>query len=204
MIHAYHVIFGAYGFWLPNDPRGSWSEFVGAWELVRFGRATRGYERPELTPEQEEQRRNAKDSLNYPAVQFSGVQARGIGSGFSSAIARSGFTIWACSILPEHVHLVVARHKYKVEHVVNQLKGEATKKLKQERLHPLASHVTADGQMPTPWARGEWKAYLDCETAIDDAIRYVEENPTKEGKPRQKWSCVTPFRGLDQGWITYH
>lgn len=24
-----HVIFGAYGFWLPNDPRGSWSEFVG-------------------------------------------------------------------------------------------------------------------------------------------------------------------------------
>lgn len=28
MVLAYHVIFGAYGFWLPNDPRGSWSKFV--------------------------------------------------------------------------------------------------------------------------------------------------------------------------------
>ena len=27
-----HVIITAYGFWLPNDPRGSWSDFVGAWD----------------------------------------------------------------------------------------------------------------------------------------------------------------------------
>ncbi|HUT10853.1 MAG TPA: hypothetical protein VMY42_10175 [Thermoguttaceae bacterium] len=41
MVLAYHVIFGAYGFWLPNDPRGSWSDFVGSWELARFGKATK-------------------------------------------------------------------------------------------------------------------------------------------------------------------
>ena len=42
MIVGYHVIFGMYGFWLPNDPRGSWSEFVGEWELFRAaGRATK-------------------------------------------------------------------------------------------------------------------------------------------------------------------
>ncbi len=44
MIHAYHVIMGAYGFWLPNDPRGSWSAFVGAGNLSDserlHGRAT--------------------------------------------------------------------------------------------------------------------------------------------------------------------
>jgi hypothetical protein len=34
---AYHVVFGAYGFWLPNDPRGSWSDFVASWELFRAG-----------------------------------------------------------------------------------------------------------------------------------------------------------------------
>jgi len=27
MVIAYHAIFSTYGFWLPNDPRGSWSEF---------------------------------------------------------------------------------------------------------------------------------------------------------------------------------
>lgn len=35
MVLASHVILGAYGFWLPNDPRGSWSTFVGAWDLYR-------------------------------------------------------------------------------------------------------------------------------------------------------------------------
>lgn len=28
-----HIILSAYGFWLPNDPRGPWSDFVGAYEL---------------------------------------------------------------------------------------------------------------------------------------------------------------------------
>ena len=40
MVLGYHVIIGAYGFWLPNDPRKSWSDFVGSWDLFRFGKAT--------------------------------------------------------------------------------------------------------------------------------------------------------------------
>ncbi|MBM4093542.1 MAG: hypothetical protein FJ276_29660, partial [Planctomycetes bacterium] len=38
-VHGFDVIFGASGSWLPNDPRGSWSDFVGSWELWRFGPA---------------------------------------------------------------------------------------------------------------------------------------------------------------------
>ena len=34
---AYHVVLTCYGFWLPNDPRGSWSQFVRAFELYRVG-----------------------------------------------------------------------------------------------------------------------------------------------------------------------
>ena len=45
MVHGYHVIWGTYGFWLPNDPRGSWSDFVASWELLRFGAATKSQER---------------------------------------------------------------------------------------------------------------------------------------------------------------
>ena len=103
MVHGYHVVVGAYGFWLPNDPRGSWSEFVGKWQLVRFGRATKSLERKELSDEEERMRQEAKKALKFPAVQFTGIQARAIGRGFSNAIHKSGFTIWACSILPEHV-----------------------------------------------------------------------------------------------------
>lgn len=41
MIRAYHVIMTTYGFWLPNDPRGSWSDWVRQWELYAFGAATK-------------------------------------------------------------------------------------------------------------------------------------------------------------------
>jgi hypothetical protein len=54
------------------------------------------------------------------------------------------------------------------------------------------------------WAAHEWKVYLDSEEAIENAIAYVNGNPAKEGKPRQRWSFVTPFTGLDKGWVTYH
>ena len=205
MIHAYHVIFGAYGFWLPNDPRGSWSDFVGAWELARFGRATKSIDRKELlTPEQERLRRKAKEALLYPPVNFDGVQARAIGRGFTTAIQRSRLTIWSCSILPEHVHLVIARHTFNVEYIVGLLKGEATKQLKHEAIHPLAQHHDAAGVIPTPWAARCWKVYLDSEEAIENAIRYVQDNPLKEGKPVQNWSFVTPFTGIDKAWVTYH
>ena len=44
---------------------------------------------------------------------------------------------------------------------------------------------------------------LDSEDTIDNAIRYVEENPAREAQPRQHWSFVTPFGGIGPGWITY-
>jgi len=204
MVHGYHVIFGAYGFWLPNDPRGSWSQFVGNWELVRFGRATKTIERIELSPEEEEMRRKAKLALKHPPVQFTGIQARAIGHGFLNAREKSGFTIWACSILPEHVHAVIARHTYKAEQIVNLLKGEATKQLDKEGLHPFVATARHGKRPPSPWADRKWVVFLDTEEAIEDAVRYVEENPIKEGRPRQRWSFVTPFAGLDNGWVTYH
>ena len=45
---------------------------------------------------------------------------------------------------------------------------------------------------------------LRFEELIEAAIRYVEENPRREGKKEQHWSCVTPFAGLEPAWLTYH
>jgi REP element-mobilizing transposase RayT len=206
VVHGYHAIFVAYGFWLPNDPRGSWSDFVGAWELRRFGPATKSLERKDkLSPADEQLLLDARSVLRYPAVHFNGIQARAIGRGFARSVEASGFTIWACSILPEHVHLVLGRQRFKVEQTVRLLKGAATKQLNVEDLHPLKGYVTSRGDTPTPWADRKWKVYLDSEEAIENAIRYVEENPLKEGLSRQPWPFVRRFSGLDTGgWTTYH
>jgi len=206
MIHGYHVIWGAYGFWLPNDPRGSWSDFVYSWELARFGKSTKSCERTEIDGTAwDTWRRAAITGLRYTPIRFTDEQVRAVAAGFAHGVLKSGYTIWACSILAEHVHMVIARHTYKVEQICNLLKGEATRQLKAQSLHPHVLHADRRGKFPSTWAEQEWKVYLDSEPAIETAIRYVEENPEKEGQPRQSWPFVTPFAGLDKsGWVTYH
>lgn len=57
MVYGYHVIMPMYGFWLPNDPRGSWSEFIRSWEIGRFGQTTMSRDRLTLDQLTEDQLR---------------------------------------------------------------------------------------------------------------------------------------------------
>ncbi|HUW82884.1 MAG TPA: transposase [Phycisphaerae bacterium] len=196
MVLGYHVILSAYGFWLPNDPRGSWSDFVRSWELFRFGRATKVDTRQSVAQlaHNHAARLSAKRALRYPPVRFTGLQAREIGQAFGEFAARSKVTIFACSILPEHVHLVIARHDYPVEQIANLLKGAATRHLVAGNLHPLAAFALPPNRIPAMWSRGLWKVFLNREHGVHRAIRYVERNPAREGKLPQKWSFVTALR----------
>ena len=77
MVLGYDITFTPYGFWLPNDPRGSWSDFVGAWELLRFGRATKTNTRRSLAGQSHDLnlRQTARRAFKYPAVRFTGIEA---------------------------------------------------------------------------------------------------------------------------------
>jgi REP element-mobilizing transposase RayT len=194
MVIAYHSIFGAYGFWLPNDPRGSWSDFVRQWELFRFGKATKVMGRHSVARAEHDiaARLAAKEALQHPPVVFTGQQARAIGIGFSRAAAESRYVIRACSILPEHAHVVISRHERKVESIVGHLKARATQELRAEGLDPFADAAHGSKPIPSPWARQAWHVYLDSDEDLDRAISYVNDNPIKEGKPRQHWTFVRP------------
>jgi REP element-mobilizing transposase RayT len=196
VILAYHAIFSAYGFWLPNDPRGSWSDFVGSWELYRFGAATKTDVRRSVAaqPHDRALREAAKQALKYPAVHFDGRQALAVAHGFATAINEHGYRVFACSILPEHVHLVVARSDRPVERIVAHLKAKASSQLNAEHLHPLGSFAGRRGIPPTPWAAKCWKCFLDDDADMARAIQYVEQNPVKEHKRQQAWSFITPWR----------
>ena len=194
---GYHLILTLYGFWLPNDPRGSWSEFVRAWELRRFGPATKTRERRSLARDRHDVglRLEAKQYLARPQVHLSGLQARAVARGFCRFVDRSGIVVYACAILPEHAHLVVRRHRYSIEEIARHLKADATCELKREGLHPFADFPYANGTLPSPWARKEWKCFLFDEDYVRNAIRYVGRNPTREGCKAQAWSFVSPFVG---------
>lgn len=199
MVQAYHLVFCTYGFWLPNDPRGSGSKYVGAADLRQFGQATYLPERRRsraLKPHDTQLRQLAKKYLKFSEVKLNGLQARAVGTGFATYVKKAQLQVWACSILPDHVHLVIARHRLTIEKLSQKLKAEASWQLLEEGIHPLSHLRSAEGKLPTCWGRDEWKVFLNTEAEIQARIRYVENNPLKDGKPKQKWSFVTPFDGL--------
>lgn len=95
--------------------------------------------------------------------------------------------------MPDHVHLVTARHRYDIERVANLLKGAAGTRLIHEGLHPFASDVYRNGRLPSPWARGHWAVFLFNDADVRRAVDYVEDNPSKQNLPRQRWRFVTPY-----------
>jgi REP element-mobilizing transposase RayT len=197
MILATHAIFSAYGFWLPNDPRGSWSTFVASWELFKYGPATKITTHHSVAhrPHDTKLRQAAKSALTYPPVCFTGIQARAIARGFARAVRDGGFVIHACSMLPDHVHVLFARHRRPARDIVAHLKSAGTKQLRSEGLHPFQMTASREEPMQSPWARGCWTVFLDSQPDVRRAIRYVQDNPLKEGKRRQPWSFVQCYSG---------
>ncbi|MFW6059536.1 MAG: transposase [Phycisphaeraceae bacterium] len=195
MVRGYHLILSAYGFWLPNDPRGSWSTFVREWELARYGKATKVNHRRSVAyqPHDVAQRYAAKQALRRPPVRFNGQQARAITRGFAERADRSGYVVHACAIMPDHAHLVIARHRYHAEQIANLLKGASTRRLIEENLHPFADEAHRDRRCPSPWARKHWQCFLSSHHEMERAIRYVQQNPRKEGMRAQQWKFVQPY-----------
>jgi REP element-mobilizing transposase RayT len=187
MAVAHRVTFGAYGFWLPNDPRGSWSEYVFAPRLRTFGPATKVHTRRSVAcvSHDDRQRMTAKRALKYPAVVFNDAQIEAIARGFGTAVEETGLRAFACAVMPDHVHFVYAAHQRTNASLVAHLKSRATKRLNLERLHPL------DGAA-TPWAEGHWEVYLDTPEEVAEAIGYVDRNPTRVGRTAQHWPFVVP------------
>ncbi len=140
MVIAYHVTFGAYGFWLPNDPRGSWSDYVFAPRLRQFGPTTKVHTRQSVAHVEHDhrQRMATKSALKYPAVVFNDHQIEAVGRGFGKAVEETGLRVFACAAMPDHIHFVYALHERKNGSLVGQLKSRATKQLNRECLHPLA------------------------------------------------------------------
>jgi REP element-mobilizing transposase RayT len=198
MVIAYNVIITAYGFWLPNDPRGSWSEFVRRWDLLRFGTATKVDERRSVAGravgrEAWKRRDEAKDALLYPPVRFNRQQIAAISDGFADGVHRSGFRIYAAAILRDHSHVVIGRHHYPIEQVVNRLKGAATRELSGRNVHPLIAHRAPQGAAPSPWAQGLWKVFLNRPEDVIRSIQYARDNLIREGCPAQEWPFLTQY-----------
>lgn len=187
MILAYHLILSFYGFWLPNDERGSWSDRVRKYELRKFGPATKVATKHSLAhrPFDTRRREQMRQTLKYPPVQINGKQAREIASGFAQARQEANYQALACAIMPNHIHLVITKHQRPIEQIAAHLKARATQRLNTSGLNPLPR---------SPWAKGHWVVYLNAPRQVINAIRYANNNPIKDGLKPQRWKFVQPLQ----------
>jgi REP element-mobilizing transposase RayT len=178
MIIAYHAIFTTYGTWLPNDPRGSYSKRVYSQALAELGAIRYGPQCPQPSRTAFRRFRTAIiPRLSRPPYYVNGGARPVIAAAFGVVLKRLSVRCVACAIMNDHVHMVVLRSEYRIEYVVNQLKGAATHALELPR---------------TPWTRGQWKVFLDDNESLAAAARYVEANPAAAGLTPQRWSFVVP------------
>ncbi len=192
MLLGFHVILSAYGFWLPNDPRGSWSDFVWAWDLFRYGPATKVDTRRSVAhiPHDGELRRAAKRALKYPPVHFRDDQIAIIGKGFALAPHEGCYAIHACAILPDHVHLILGPQERSIGRVVGHLKSKASMALRRADKHPLETFTDDRNRVPTCWAEDYWKVYIYTEEHLRKAVQYVERTRSKnDARDKAGTSC---------------
>lgn len=197
-VHGVHLCWGTYGFWLPNDPRGSGSRRVYADHLKPFGEATFVEDRRRSRARHGHDRslrRAAKEALMRPAVLFDGRQARCVGLAFGELLGELDIPVWACTVLPDHVHLVVGPSGIHGDVLSQRLKGRATRALVAAGIHPFLTEMDERGQVPKCWQELQWPVFKYDPASVRQAIRYVEDNPLKDGKKRQRWSFVTSYTG---------
>lgn len=195
MFLAYHFTFSAYGFWLPNDPRGGWSDVVRETHLRKFGRARKVSGRTYVAHDAHDRklRLQAKSALRYKPVRFNGQQALAIVQGFERALEDYPYVFRSIAVLPDHVHVILDRTNKHHDDIAEHLKGRATKRLVKLGIHPLRMHPLKNGSFPSPWSRGHWTEFIEEESHLRNSINYVNNNPVKHGFKRQNWKIITPL-----------
>jgi REP element-mobilizing transposase RayT len=145
LVIAYHLIWTAYGWWLPNDPRGSGSHTIGSDLIADLGQLHHG--RKQVQPAAREVRRfyqRAAEVLHFPLLTFDETARQEIAEAFQEVIIEHRYTCYACVIMPDHVHILIRKHKDQAEEMM-----EAFKQASRDRLivtnHRSTDHPTWTG-----------------------------------------------------------
>ncbi len=185
MTLGHHCTFTTYGTWLPNEPRGSWSQYVASWDLYQFGPATKVDTHRSVAhrPFNRDEKRKMQDALAHPPVKLIGEQALVVATSF----AELPYNIYALAVMPNHLHLVVGSADRSIRQIIGHIKSTATRALREQGW--FEDH--------SPWTAGGWNVRLYSLQDMRRAIAYVENNPERDGLKRQRWSCVKGYGGGD-------
>ncbi|MCH8342943.1 MAG: transposase [Planctomycetes bacterium] len=187
IVIAHHLIFTAYGWWLPNDPRGSNSKTIRNDVIAELGEVHHGRKRVQpASADIREFYREAGKRLRHELLTFSERDVSAIAAAFEEAIRSHRYTCWACAIMPDHVHLLIRKHKHLAEEMIANFQDQSRLRLRAEALRSTDHPV---------WGGLGWKVFLDHPDEVQRIVRYIQANPLKTGRPQQAWGFVKSYDG---------
>jgi REP element-mobilizing transposase RayT len=190
MVAGYHLIWTVYGFWLPNDPRGSTSKEVRVVPIADLGE--HHYGRKEKQPSSKDVREfldDVKEVLAHSVLLLDDDDIALVGTTFGAQIVEHEYVCYACAIMPDHVHILIRRDRDRAESMIGVFQEASRTAL-----------IDAGKRLPTHpvWTKGPgWKTFINTQRQFQNEIRYIGNNPRKIGKPEQKWDFVQEY----DGWL---
>jgi REP element-mobilizing transposase RayT len=187
IVIAYHRIWTAYGWWLPNDPRGSGSRSLHNDVFAELGDLHFG--RKAVQPMGRVVRefyREAAPLLRFELKQFTPIERQWIGVAIDRAIAAEKYTCYACAVMPDHVHILIRKHRQSAEPITDVLKNASRDRIRESDSWPSDHPV---------WGGGGWKVFLDHPDEVRRTIRYIERNPLPLSESVQSWPFVKAYDG---------
>ena len=189
-VAAHHLIWTIYGYWLPNDPRGSMSQTIRSDVIAELGEIH--YGRKKVQPAGWEVgafQRQASHMLKHELLTFTDDEIAQVGEAFGDVISKRRYTCYACAVMPDHVHLVIRKHRDQGEEMIEALQEASALAVR--------GRGTRYGENHPVWGGPGWKVYLFDEGDIERTVRYVELNPVKARRPAQAWPFVVEY----DGWL---
>jgi REP element-mobilizing transposase RayT len=194
MILARHLVWTAYGWWFPNDPRGSWSKEVWTPAIRGLGTAgnpsARGRRTVQPSPDElQHWLQKAQRFLKHPPVLLDTSARELARNAIMQQVKTHGYVVAGFAVMPEHVHVVVERHqKHTFQRMVQAFKSVSSRALRKHFLlaalparrsrrdsckSGCATRAAGSAVKRPIWSRGYWVRYLDTDNAVAAAIAYV-------------------------------
>ena len=121
--------------------------------------------------------------LDYKRFWADAAKKQALGDVFGGR-RGTGYTVWACAVLSNHVHLVIRRHRDDALTMWHRFADATRLRLREfpevENNHPV-------------WSERPYKVFLSTPEAVRSCIGYVESNPEKEGLPPQEFEFVQVY-----------
>jgi REP element-mobilizing transposase RayT len=190
MVAGYHLIWTVYGYWLPNDPRGSTSTEVRVEPIEslgehHFGRKT---EQPSSN-ELREFFKKSREVLEHTVRTLDDCDIDLVGDAIGTLIAEASYVCHACAVMPDHVHLLIRRHRDRAEDMIAKFRNATKASLKKSGRWPARHPV---------WTGGNgWKTFVNSRRQFESEVEYIRKNPRKIGRAEKVWDFVTPY----DGWL---